>query len=76
MPYPLPSEDREWTPHGAISVDTALWWFDLSWGILSYGASLGEAGLIFHHLPGFAALSPQPRRGSTPSAASRRAITS
>ncbi|CAL4909783.1 unnamed protein product [Urochloa decumbens] len=51
MPYPLPSEDREWIPHGSVSTNDTLWWFDLSWGILSYCASLEDPELIFHHLP-------------------------
>ncbi|XP_039841675.1 uncharacterized protein LOC120701952 [Panicum virgatum] len=51
--YPLAAHDREWIPRGAAHADDRLWWFDLTWGILSYGASgsFTEPGLGFHPLP-------------------------
>ncbi|XP_039804914.1 uncharacterized protein LOC120669188 [Panicum virgatum] len=50
--YPLAAHHREWIPHGAVHVDGRLWWFDLTWGILSYDdASFTEPGLGFHALP-------------------------
>ncbi|CAN6207868.1 unnamed protein product [Urochloa humidicola] len=48
---PPAARDRERIPHGAVHVDGNLWWFDLTWGILSCDASLQEAGLVFHALP-------------------------
>ncbi|CAL4901567.1 unnamed protein product [Urochloa decumbens] len=38
--YPLAAADRRWRPHGAVHVDDTIWWFDLTWGILSCAASL------------------------------------
>ncbi|RCV21385.1 hypothetical protein SETIT_4G135400v2 [Setaria italica] len=35
---PLPAQElqaRKWLPHGAVSIGSTLWWFDLRWGILS-----------------------------------------
>ena len=51
LAYPLPADDWEWIPHDAFSADGKLWWFDLSWGIISYGTTLKEPCLQFHHLP-------------------------
>ncbi|KAF8657529.1 hypothetical protein HU200_060093 [Digitaria exilis] len=49
---PLVHEDaaRQWAYHGAVSIDSRFWWFDLSWGILS-GNVDGEFNLVFHPLP-------------------------
>ncbi|CAL5096493.1 unnamed protein product [Urochloa decumbens] len=50
--YPLAAADRRWRPHGAVHVDDTIWWFDLTWGILSCAASLEDAArLAFHELP-------------------------
>jgi hypothetical protein len=49
--YPLAGHVRERIPHGAVHVDGRLWWFDLTWGILSYDTSFTEPGLAFHDLP-------------------------
>jgi hypothetical protein len=41
-----------WVPHGAVSNDhQKLFWFDLSWGVLSYDASARDPELQFHLLP-------------------------
>ena len=70
MAYPLPADDREWLPHGAASADGKLWWFDLSWGIVSYGISLGEPRLLFRHLPSSHSLAE-----TTPDIHTKRCIT-
>nr|CAB3467902.1 unnamed protein product [Digitaria exilis] len=63
--YPLAAHhDRDWIPNGAAYADGALWWFDLSWGIISYDydASLpvlrpdSDVDLVFHPLPDARAL--------------------
>lgn len=48
---PLPEVDREWVPHGAVPIGNMLWWFDLSWGILSCNLSDVKTELLFHRLP-------------------------
>ncbi|CAL5047489.1 unnamed protein product [Urochloa decumbens] len=48
---PPAARDRDRIPHGAVHVDGNLWWFDLTWGILSCDASLRDAALVFHELP-------------------------
>jgi len=65
-----PADDREWLPHGAASADGKLWWFDLSWGIVSYGISLGEPRLLFRHLPSSHSLAE-----ATPDIHTKRCIT-
>ncbi|CAL4901568.1 unnamed protein product [Urochloa decumbens] len=52
--YPLSAEGRNWIPDGTVYADGTLWWFDLSWGILSCSATLSEANLLFHQFPGHA----------------------
>jgi hypothetical protein len=49
---PLPDPNRQWVPSGVISHKGMLWWFDLSWGLISYDhyASLGNPLLRFHEL--------------------------
>jgi len=49
-PFAEEDRDREWAPHGAVCVETTLWWFDLSWGILSCDIE-GDHDLLFHPLP-------------------------
>ncbi|RLM55684.1 hypothetical protein C2845_PM10G10210 [Panicum miliaceum] len=49
-PFAEEDRDREWAPHGAVCVETTLWWFDLSWGILSCDLA-GDHDLLFHRLP-------------------------
>ncbi|KAJ1264993.1 hypothetical protein BS78_08G043400 [Paspalum vaginatum] len=53
--YPLAAEDRQWIPHGGAYLDGTFWWFDLSWGILSFDAvaelEAEQPGLLFHDLP-------------------------
>lgn len=52
-------EDRKWLAHGSASDGRMFWWFDLSWGIVSYDASvsISEADeLLFHELPDHRAL--------------------
>ncbi|KAF8716436.1 hypothetical protein HU200_026315 [Digitaria exilis] len=53
---PLPVQERRrrmWSPHGAVSIASTLWWFDLSWGIVSYDSDCNDSRprLIFHRLP-------------------------
>ncbi|KAG0552885.1 hypothetical protein BDA96_01G546600 [Sorghum bicolor] len=53
---PLPwlqERHREWIPSGVVSYNKMLWWFDLSWGIISYDPLLEttEPLLLFHRLP-------------------------
>ncbi|KAF8726847.1 hypothetical protein HU200_019327 [Digitaria exilis] len=53
---PLPAQERRrrmWSPHGAVSIASTLWWFDLSWGIVSYDSDCNDSRprLIFHRLP-------------------------
>ncbi|KAJ1266220.1 hypothetical protein BS78_08G134500 [Paspalum vaginatum] len=54
-PLPLPAANREWVPHGAVSLNTTIFWFDLSWGMLSCD-DLDVPGtqlvLRYHPLPG------------------------
>ncbi|CAN6170148.1 unnamed protein product [Urochloa humidicola] len=49
-PIPQAERDREWVPHGAVVVETTLWWFDLSWGLISSDVA-GDLDLLFHRLP-------------------------
>lgn len=55
MANPLPGgvgqQRRKWSPHGAVSIASMLWWFDLSWGIVSYDCNNSRLGLTFHQLP-------------------------
>lgn len=53
---PLPALDREWVPGGVVSLHGKLWWYDLSWGILSCDPFIDGPELSFHHLPGDRAL--------------------
>jgi hypothetical protein len=50
---PLPKPDRQWVPSGVISHMGMLWWFDLSWGLISYDhiSSVENPLLRFHPLP-------------------------
>ncbi|KAJ1266222.1 hypothetical protein BS78_08G134700, partial [Paspalum vaginatum] len=73
MDCPLPEvDDRDWVPHGAVSDNTSICWFDLSWGILSCDLNRPEAELAlhFHHLPGGRALDE-----ATPDIHSTRCVT-
>ncbi|KAJ1266217.1 hypothetical protein BS78_08G134200 [Paspalum vaginatum] len=72
MECPLPLVDREWVPHGAVSDDASICWFDLSWGMLSCDLNQPEAELAlhFHHLPGDRALAE-----ATPDIHTARCIT-
>jgi len=49
----LQERNREWIPSGVVSCNQMLWWFDLSWGIISYGPmrETAEPFLFFHRLP-------------------------
>jgi hypothetical protein len=69
---PLPAEDRnrEWAPHGAVSLETTVWWFDLSWGIISCDMVGDADALLFHPLPPNRALP-----AATPVMLERRCIT-
>ncbi|CAN6363210.1 unnamed protein product [Urochloa humidicola] len=49
---PLPARDREWVPGGVVSLHGRLWWFDLSWGILSCDPFIDGPEVIFNPLPG------------------------
>ncbi|WVZ91126.1 hypothetical protein U9M48_037339 [Paspalum notatum var. saurae] len=72
MECPLPLLYREWVPHGAVSDDASICWFDLSWGLLSCDLNQPEAelALSFHHLPGDRALAE-----ATPDIHTTRCIT-
>ncbi|PUZ61110.1 hypothetical protein GQ55_4G247100 [Panicum hallii var. hallii] len=48
---PLPAEGREWAPAGVVAQKKTLWWFDLSWGLLSCDAFVADPVLLFHKLP-------------------------
>ncbi|KAJ1259123.1 hypothetical protein BS78_10G129400 [Paspalum vaginatum] len=48
---PLPEEERGWFPHGAVSIDGTIWWFDLTWGIISCDPSAMQPSALFHGLP-------------------------
>lgn len=52
-PNPLPDRDRKWVPSGVVSHEEMLWWFDLSWGIISFEPLDGVQPplLLFHQLP-------------------------
>jgi hypothetical protein len=50
-PLPLGEEDREWVPAGVVAQKTTLWWFDLSWGLLSCDPFVADPVLLFHKLP-------------------------
>ncbi|CAL5047490.1 unnamed protein product [Urochloa decumbens] len=45
MACPPEARDRERRPHGTVHADGNLWWFDLTWGILSCGMALADDGL-------------------------------
>ncbi|CAN6201708.1 unnamed protein product [Urochloa humidicola] len=49
-PLPEAERGREWVPHGSVVLETTLWWFDLSWGIVSSDIN-GDLELLFHRLP-------------------------
>ncbi|XP_062234253.1 uncharacterized protein LOC133931396 [Phragmites australis] len=49
--YPLSAQDREWVPTGVVAQDKKLWWFDLSWGLLSCDPFVADPVLLFHNLP-------------------------
>ncbi|CAL4983883.1 unnamed protein product [Urochloa decumbens] len=49
---PLPTRDREWVPGGVVSLQGRLWWFDLSWGVLTCDPFIHGPDLVFHRLPG------------------------
>ena len=53
IPNPLPDVDREWVPSGVVAHGEMLWWFDLSWGIISFDPDdeLEVPLLLFHPLP-------------------------
>ncbi|CAL5047492.1 unnamed protein product [Urochloa decumbens] len=41
----------EWVPSGVICYINMLWWFDLSWGLISFDHLVEEPLLLFHALP-------------------------
>ncbi|KAL6596629.1 hypothetical protein ACP70R_047272 [Stipagrostis hirtigluma subsp. patula] len=49
--YPLSAQDREWAPAGVVAQGGKLWWFDLSWGLLSCDPTAADPVLLFHGLP-------------------------
>jgi hypothetical protein len=51
LPCPLPNREREWSPCGVVDHDKNLWWFDLSWGLLSCNPTAIPIVLRFHDLP-------------------------
>ncbi|CAO2208937.1 unnamed protein product [Urochloa humidicola] len=52
LPCPLPaSGGREWCPSGVVDHAKTLWWFDLSWGLISFDPSAMPLALRFHDLP-------------------------
>ncbi|CAL4980536.1 unnamed protein product [Urochloa decumbens] len=53
---PLPARDREWVPGGVVSLQGRLWWFDLSWGILTCDLFIDGPDLMFYQLPGHRAM--------------------
>jgi len=72
---PLPNDtnrDGEWVPSGVVSFKKILWWFDLSWGIISLDPfhDLEEPPLRFRRLPEGRALDKAP-----PNIHDRRFIT-
>lgn len=49
---PLPTMEREWAPQGVVSLANKLWWFDLSWGLLSCDPNdIVHPVLSYHKLP-------------------------
>ncbi|KAJ1266221.1 hypothetical protein BS78_08G134600 [Paspalum vaginatum] len=74
MPCPLPAANREWAPHGAVSFNTTICWFDLSWGMLTCDLDppVGEQFMFlrYHPLPEGQMLQQAP-----PDIHSRRCIT-
>nr|CAB3467901.1 unnamed protein product [Digitaria exilis] len=70
MEYPMAEENRDWVPHGTVTVDSTIWWFDLSWGILSCDVDEHEPELNFHYVPDGRGLAM-----ATPDIHTKRAIT-
>ncbi|CAO2185737.1 unnamed protein product [Urochloa humidicola] len=71
LPHPVPHVDRDWAPHGAVTLNTTLWWYDLSWGMMSCDISDdADPNLTFHSLPDGRVLA-----AATPDIHARRCIT-
>ncbi|CAN6201706.1 unnamed protein product [Urochloa humidicola] len=51
LSFPLAAECRDWVPDGVVAQKETLWWFDLSWGLLSCDTSVDDPPLLFHELP-------------------------
>ncbi|PUZ61107.1 hypothetical protein GQ55_4G246800 [Panicum hallii var. hallii] len=68
--HPMAEENREFAPHGAVTLDSTIWWFDLSWGALSCDLDEGVPDLLFHHVPDGRALAE-----ATPDIHTRRCVT-
>ncbi|CAL5047493.1 unnamed protein product [Urochloa decumbens] len=51
LPNPLSGADREWAPSGVVAHEGKLWFFDLSWGLISCDPNVILPGLRFHGLP-------------------------
>ncbi|CAL5043103.1 unnamed protein product [Urochloa decumbens] len=51
LPNPLSGDDREWAPSGVVAHEGKLWFFDLSWGLISCDPNVILPGLRFHDLP-------------------------
>ncbi|KAJ1259124.1 hypothetical protein BS78_10G129500 [Paspalum vaginatum] len=70
---PLAEEDRLWVPSGVVVQKRRLWWFDLSWGLLSCDpfVHVGAVPVLqLHKLPEDRAL-----RSSRPAVHKRRCVT-
>jgi hypothetical protein len=50
--HPMAQANRDWIPHGAVTVHSTIWWFDLTWGLLSCDMDEHVPDLLFHELPG------------------------
>ncbi|CAL5052605.1 unnamed protein product [Urochloa decumbens] len=51
LSFPLAAEHSDWVPYGVVAQKETLWWFDLSWGLLSCDISVDDPVLLFHKLP-------------------------
>ncbi|XP_034591710.1 uncharacterized protein [Setaria viridis] len=68
--HPMAQVNRNWVPHGAVTLHSTIWWFDLSWGILSCDIDDEDPDLQFHHVPDGRVLT-----AATPDIHTKRCIT-